>query len=468
MTWLTGSKGWGISRGEGRDLEETSEKELFETVPVRRAVAALAVPTIISQIVSIIYNLADTFFIGQMGNPYMVAAATLVYPWFALLTALANLFGIGGSSLASRMLGAKREKEIKYVSSFCFYGGIVVTLVFASFSLLFRTQLLHFLGASEENISYAEVYLIWVVVLGGVPTVLSMILAHFLRSEGHARLASAGMMTGGILNMILDPLFIYGLHMGFRGAAVATAFSNLVSMLLFLLCYCRMKGRTVISLSPHHFRVQFAGQVFSVGIASALTQGLANLSNMTIVKLSSGYGDIAVAAYGIVKKIDMFPLGISMGLCQGVMPLVGYNYAAKNYRRMRDVSVFSWKAASAVALCFMGGFLVFAPWLLQSFIRDSQTGLLGTAFLRIACLAVPLQSVNALIIYTLQAMGKGAQSSVLTLCRQGLLNIPMLVMMNWIFGLYGMIWTQLIIELIMFPATLGMYMMTWRKLTKQV
>ena len=449
-------------------MEKVSEEELFETVPVRRAVAALAIPTIISQIVSIIYNLADTFFIGQMGNPYMVAAATLVYPWFALLTALSNLFGIGGSSLASRMLGAKREKEIKHVSSFCFYGGIGVTLVFVSFSFLFRAQLLHFLGASEENIGYAKIYLIWVVVLGGVPTVLSMILAHFLRSEGHARLAGAGMMIGGILNMILDPLFIYGLHMEFMGAAVATALSNLVSMLFFLFCYRRMKGQTVISLSPHHFSMQFAGQVFSVGIASALTQGLANLSNMTIVKLSSGYGDVAVAAYGIVKKIDMFPLGISMGLCQGVMPLVGYNYAAKNYKRMKEVSVFSWKAASAVALCFMGSFLMFAPLILQSFIRDEQTGLLGTTFLRIACLAVPVQSVNALIIYTLQAMGKGVQSSVLTVCRQGILNIPMLVMMNWIFGLYGMIWTQLVIELIMLPATLGMYAVTWRKLTNQV
>ena len=302
--------------------------------------------------------------------------------------------------------------------------------------------------------------------LGGVPTVLSMILAHFLRSEGHAKLASAGMMTGGILNIILDPLFIYGLHMGFMGAAVATALSNLISMLFFLACYCRMKERTVVSLSPHHFSMQFAGQVFSVGIASALTQGLANLSNMTIVKLSSGYGDIAVAAYGIVKKIDMFPLGISMGLCQGVMPLVGYNYAAKNYKRMKDVSVFSWKAASAVALCFMGSFLAFAPWLFQSFIRDGQTGELGTTFLRIACLAVPVQSVNALIIYTLQAMGKGTQSTALTVCRQGFLNIPMLVMMNWMFGLYGMIWTQLVIELIMLPATLGMYAVTWRKLTK--
>lgn len=449
-------------------MEEISEKKfLFETMPVHKAVAALAVPTIISQIVSIIYNLADTFFIGQMGNPYMVAAATLVYPWFALLTALGNLFGIGGSSLASRLLGANREDEVKYVSSFCFYGGILATFAFSVLSFCFQEPLLWLLGASAENMGYARSYLVWVVVLGGIPSMLSMTLAHFLRSAGYAKPASVGVMLGGILNMMLDPLFIYGLHMGFSGAAVATAFSNLVSMLFFLVCFYRMKGRAALSLSPRHFSLQFAGQVFSVGIASALTQGLANLSNMTMVRLASGYGDIAVAAYGIVKKIDMFPLGISMGLCQGFMPLVGYNYAAKNYQRMKEVSVFSWKTAMVIAFCFTGSFLGFAPWLLQLFIREGQTGALGTSFLRIACLAVPFQSVNALIIYTLQAMGKGTQSTALTLCRQVFLNIPMLVCMNYVFGLYGMIWTQLVIELLMLPATTGIYRLTCKKLLKK-
>lgn len=433
-------------------------------MPVHKAVAALAVPTIISQIVSIIYNLADTFFIGQMGNPYMVAAATLMYPWFALLTALGNLFGVGGSSLASRLLGANREDEVKYVCSFCFYGGMAATFAFSLLSFCFQNPLFWLLGASAENIGYAKSYLVWVVVLGGIPSMLSMTLAYFLRGAGYAKPAGAGMMLGGILNMMLDPLFIYGLHMGFSGAAVATAFSNLVSMLFFLICFYRMKGRAALSLSPHHFSLRFAGQVFSVGIASALTQGLANLSNMTMVRLASGYGDIAVAAYGIVKKIDMFPLGISMGLCQGFMPLVGYNFAAKNYQRMKEVSVFSWKTAMAIAFCFTGSFLGFAPWLLQFFIREGQTGALGASFLRIACLAVPFQSVNALIIYTLQAMGKGTQSTALTLCRQGFLNIPMLVCMNYVFGLYGMIWTQLVIKLLMLPVTTGMYRLICKKL----
>ncbi len=448
-------------------MEEISEKEIFETMPVHKAVAALAVPTIISQIVTIIYNLADTFFVGQLGDPYMVAAATLVYPWFNLLTALGNLFGIGGSSLVSRLLGAKRVEEVKYVSSFCFYGGIAVTFLFSAFSFLFRSPLLALLGASGENMAYADIYLVWVVVLGGIPTMMGMTLAHFLRGEGHAELASAGIMLGGVLNMILDPLLIFGMHMGFAGAAIATACSNLVSMLFLLIGFMRLGKKTALSFAFQDFSAKYAGGVFSVGIASALTAGLANLSNMTIVKLASGYGDIAVAAYGIVKKIDMFPLGISMGLCQGFMPLVGYNYAAKNYRRMREVSVFSWKTALVIALCFVVCFVGFAPWLLRAFIREGQTSALGASFLRIACLAVPLTSVNALIIYTLQAMGKGARATVLTLCRQGFLNIPMLILMNHVFGLYGMIWTQLVIETIMLPATSGMYIITWRKIKKE-
>ncbi len=445
-------------------MDEVSEKELFETIPVRKAVAALAIPSIISQIVSIIYNLADTFFIGQLGNPYMVAAVTLVYPWFNLLTALGNLFGIGGSSLISRLLGSREHKAVKQVASFSFYGGIAATFLFSLLSFVFRVPLLRFLGASNDNFTYAQSYFLWVVIIGGIPTMLSMTLAHLLRSEGHARHASAGMMFGGILNIILDPLFMFGVGMGFVGSAVATACSNLASMLFFLVIFHRLKEKTALSLSIRDFSMKYIRPVFSVGIASAIMTTLANASNMVIVKLASGYGDISVAAYGIVKKIDLFPLGICMGLCQGFMPLVGYNYAAKNYKRMRQISVFSWKAALVIAACFVICFFGFAPWIMQAFIQEAQTSVLGASFLRITCLAVPLTAVNALIIYTMQAMGKGPQATFMTVCRQGLLNIPCLLLMNWLVGLYGMIWTQLIIEALMLPVTIGMYAVTWKKL----
>ena len=445
-------------------MTKLSEKELFETASVPRAVATLAIPTIISQVVTMIYNLADTFFIGQIGNPYMVAAVSLVSPWFNLLTALGNLFGLGGSSLISRLLGAKQEKDIKYVSAFSIWGGAAVTLLFSIGTYLARRPLLTFLGASPDTYGFAESYLFWVVVLGGVPTMVSLTLGHLLRSEGHARPASAGMMFGGILNVVVDPVLIFGFDMGVAGAAIATAFSNAASVVFFVIQYIRLGKKSAVSLHPRYFTFRFVGQIFSVGLASALATALGNASNMVIVRLASGYGDIPVAAYGIVKRIDQVPLNVSMGLCQGFMPLVGYNYASGDYRRMRAVSFFSWKTALVMSACFVACFAIFAPQILHLFIPEAETSALGASFLRIACLAVPLTSVNFLISYTLQAMGKGVQSAALTFGRQGLLNIPLLILMNLVVGLYGMIWTQLVVEVIMLPVSLGMYLLTWKRL----
>ncbi len=443
---------------------DPSEKYLFEAMPVPKAVATLAIPTIISQIVTMIYNLADTFFIGQLGNPAMVAAVSLVSPWFNLLTALGNLFGLGGSSLISRMLGNQNHQDIKHVSAFSVWCGAAFTVIFSLLSYLYRTPLLNFLGASADTYPYAESYLFWVVVLGGVPTMISLTLAHLLRSEGHAKPASAGMMFGGLLNVALDPILIFVFHMEVTGAAIATAISNTASVVFFVIQYMRLKNKTSVSLNPKHFTFRFTWPIFSVGLASALATTLANASNMVMVRLASGYGDIPVAAYGIVKRIDQLPLNISMGLCQGFMPLVGYNFASKNYDRMRRVSTFSWKTALVMSACFVACFAAFAPGILHLFIPEEQTSTLGAQFLRIACLAVPLTSVNFLISYTLQAMGKGIQSAALTFSRQGLLNIPLLILMNATIGLFGMIWTQLVIEAIMLPVSLGLYAHTLKKL----
>ena len=445
-------------------MEEESEKYLFESMPVPKAVATLAIPTVISQAVTMIYNLADTFFIGQIGDPYMVAAVSLVSPWFNLLTALGNLFGIGGSTLISRMLGAHNHGDIRFVSAFSIWGGAAATLVFSASTYFQRDVLLDFLGASRQTMEYAESYMFWVVVLGGAPTVVSLVLGHLLRSEGFARQASAGMMFGGVLNVALDPLLIFVIRMDVTGAAVATALSNTASVIFFSVQYFRLGEKAAVSLNPIFFTIRFVRPVFSVGLASALATALGNMSNMVMVRLAAGYGDIAVAAYGIVKRIDQVPLNVCMGLCQGFMPLVGYNYASGNYRRMRDVSVFSWKTALVISACFITCFAVFAHGIMHLFIPEIRTSTLGASFLRIACLAVPLTSINFLISYTLKAMGKGAKSAILTFSRQGLLNIPLLIIMNITIGLYGMIWTQLAVEVIMLPVSFLMYRHTLREL----
>ncbi len=439
-----------------------SEKELFESVPVPEAVLTLAIPTIISQIVTMIYNLADTFFIGRLGDPFMVAAISLVSPWFNLLTALGNLFGIGSGSLISRMMGRGDRGTIRGVSSFGFWGGCVATLLFSICTFLFRSPLLAFLGSSPDTYQHAETYLLWVVSAGGLPTMIGLVLGHMLRSEGHSAQASAGMMLGGILNVLLDPVLIFGFRLDVAGAAIATALSNLISFIFLITAVLRLRN-TSLSLAPSRFTLRHTREIFSVGLASALATALGNLSNMTMMRLASCFSDIAVAACGIVKRIDQFPLNISMGLCQGFMPLVGYNYASGNHTRMKKVSYFSWKAAILLSAFFVALFYLLAPELLHLFMPEERTSSIGAAFLRIACLAVPLTAVNFLISYTLQAMGKGIQSATLTFCRQGLLNIPLLILLSHIGGMYWMMGAQLCVELIMLPVSLMMYSRTLRK-----
>ena len=441
-------------------MDTSSETYIFEEMPVPRAVAKLAVPTVISQVVTMIYNLADTFFIGQLANPAMSAGVSLVSPYFNLLTALGNLFGLGGGSLISRMLGSKDEADAKYVSSFALWGGIAATLLFSVLTYIFRGPILRFLGALDENIVYAETYLNWVVVLGGAPTMVSLSLGNLLRSEGHAREASAGMMFGGILNVILDPILIFPLHMGVAGAAIATAFSTLASVAFFAAVYIRLEGHTFMSFRPRYFTFRFTRQIFSVGVASAISTTLGNAATMVMMNLASAYGTVAEAAYGIVKRIDQFPLNVSMGLCQGFMPLIGYNYASGNYKRMRGVASFSWKVSLIISACFVAVFFAFASPIVHRFIPDIETSTMGAGFLRVACLSVPLTAINFMTSYALQAMGKGIQSALITLCRQGILYIPAMLIMDAAVGLNGLIWAQPIIEALMLPITFGIYYYT--------
>lgn len=207
-------------------------KELFETMPVPKALATLAIPTIISQLITMIYNFADTFFIGRTDNPYKVAAASLAYVLFFILTALSNLFGVGGGSLISRLLGMRKGDEAKKVCSFSFYGTIIVSAIYSLVCLIFMEPILRAVGASDNTIGYASAYTLWVIVVGGIPSTLCMTMAHLLRSEGYAKQAGFGLGMGGLLNIVLDPLFMFVIMpAGYEvtGAAVATLLSNLIA-----------------------------------------------------------------------------------------------------------------------------------------------------------------------------------------------------------------------------------------------
>lgn len=307
------------------------------------------------------------------------------------------------------------------------------------------------------------------IVVGGVPSCLSMTMAHLLRSEGYARYASYGLSGGGILNMILDPLFMFVIMQPGQevmGAALATMLSNCVSLVYFAFMFLRLRKDTVLCLSPNMMVPGKASirAVFAVGVPSAIGSLMACLSNTVVNKLSSGYNDFAVAAMGIVKKIDMLPMNVGMGLCQAMVPMVAYNYSTRNYRRMRSFT----NAARISGVVFAGICIVvmelFAPQVIALFINDCDTVGYGVDFLRINVLATPLMICNFQMSYTFQAMGKGAESLLLTSCRQGIINIPLLFLMNWVAGLYGIIWTQLLADSITVVISFAFYRHTIQKL----
>ena len=451
---------------------KNDKTELFETMPVGKALLTMAIPTIISQLITMVYNLADTFFIGMSNDPYKVAAASVVGVLFFMLNALANLFGVGGGSLLSRLLGEKREEDAKRVSVFSIYGSLALAAVYSTLCLCFTEPLARLLGASDNTVDYAASYLFWVVVVGGIPSTVGLTMSHLLRSAGYSKESGTGLALGGICNTLLDPLFMFVLlpkGNEVTGAAIATMLSNTVTLVYFLLVYRRLRGKTVLSVAPRYIRLErkLIADIFSTGLPSAVTSLLANLTNIVKNNLTSGYGDIEMAAYGIVMKADMLPLNIGMGLCQGMMPLVAYNYAARNYPRMRSFTRAAQLSGMVTACFFIVLFEIFAPQIIWIFIRDEATIAYGRNFLRIACLATPFIISNFQKIYCLQAMGKGKESLILGICRQGLLAIPTLLIMNRFVGLYGVVMSQPISDFCTFLLSTAIYQKVYRNLEKQ-
>ena len=434
-----------------------NKRDLFEKMPVPKALATLAIPTIISQLISMIYNLADTFYIGLANNPSQTAASSIAFTLLFMLNCIPNLFGVGAGSLISRLLGEKRDKDAGGVASFAFYCTLITTAIYSAAVLIFMDPLLRTLGATDTALPYAEQYAFWVVVVGGIPAALSMTMSHLLRSEGYASKASFGLGLGGVMNIALDPVFMFLVFEPgneVKGAAVATMISNIIALLYFIAIYLKIRKQTVLSLNPSKAKLEpyFVKSVLAIGIPSALGSFLACTSNIIINNLASGYselyGDVPVAAIGIAKKIDMLPMNVGFGLCQGMMPLVAYNFASGDHKRMRAFSRVTRTAALVFAAVCVVLFEIFATQICAIFNGHEATVVMSTDFLRILCLSVPFMLFNLQISFSFQAMGMGKQSLILSSLRQGVVNIPLLFIMNAAFGLYGIVWTQLISDII--------------------
>ncbi len=432
-------------------MADTKTRELFETERVPRALAKMALPAIITQLITLIYNIADTYFIGQTDNPYMVAATSLVLTVFLMLTALSNLFGVGGGTLVVRLLGRGEEEEARRAASLCLTMAAGASLIFSVLGFIFMQPLLRLLGASDNTIGYAEQYFFFVIVIGGIPTVLSATMSSMVRNIGHSKSAAFGLGMGGVLNVILDPVFMYViLPEGYEvmGAAIATMISNIVAFIYFIIVYCRLTGKTVLALPRRieHIKRSSMRSLLSVGLPAAASVLLFDITNIFINRLSSGYGDFQLAAIGIVMKIERLPLNIGIGICMGMTPLMAYNYAAKNEKRMKDFFTCARVAGLAVAFLSVAMYYIFAPFIVEAFIDEAETVGYGIQFLRARCFATPLMFLSFNMVNYMNAVDRGSISLWLAVIRQVFLNIPIVFLLNYLFGMQGIVWTQAVAD----------------------
>lgn len=449
-------------------MEDMQKTQLFEKIPVPQAVMKLAVPTIISSLVMVIYNLADTYFVGILNDSVQNAAVTLAAPVLLAFNAVNNLFGVGSSSMMSRALGRKDYDTVRCSSAFGFYCALVSGILFSLFFTLFQVPLLKVLGADSGTVAATGEYLKWTVSFGAAPAILNVVMAYMVRAEGASLHASLGTMSGCLLNIVLDPIFIlpWGLNMGAAGAGFATFLSNCVACAYFFILLFVKRGRTYVCISPSKFSVQKAILlgVCGVGIPAAI-QNLLNVTGMTVLNnFTASYGAEAVAAMGIVQKINMVPMNIAMGFSQGIMPLVSYNYASGNSGRMKQTIFFALKLIIGFLTVTTLTFYIGAGGLTRMFMKNEVIVAYGAKFLRGLCLALPFLAVDFLAVGVFQACGMGKKALIFAVLRKIVLEIPALYLLNYLFPLYGLAYAQFCAEVVLAAAAVLVLLRLFQKI----
>jgi len=418
-----------------------TNKYLFEEAPVSKAVATMAVPTMISMLVVVIYNMADTFFIGQTGDPMQVAAVSLATPVFMIFMALGNLFGIGGSSAISRALGEKKTERAKNISSFCCYASLGLGVIIAILSILGMDGILNLIGASSNTIGFAREYLTFVAI--GAPFIMfGTAFGNILRGEGAAKHSMIGNMIGTVTNIVLDPIMILVFGWGVAGAAIATVIGNIAASLFYISYFLQKKSSLSIRLKDFKAGNHIATGVAAIGVPASLNNILMSLANIVLNLMLGGYGDTPVAAMGVAMKSNMIVVLLQIGLCTGIQPLIGYNYGARNKKRLLEVFRFTGIFAVIMGTILTATMVVAKRFVVQAFINDPEVIAYGMQMVVALQLSGPFLGILFLCINTIQGMGKALPSLILTICRQGLIFIPLILILNKVAGLNGVIYAQ--------------------------
>lgn len=430
-----------------------SKEELFEKMPVTKAIFTLTIPMIISSIVSIVYNLSDTFFVGKLNDPIQNAAVTLVAPAMTLFYAITNLFGVGSSSLMSRKLGLKEYDNVKKASATGIYCGLFFSILLSVAVLVFTGPVLRILGTLDDTFAVTKQYLFWTVGAGAVPGIMNILFSFILRAEGRAVNASIGAISGCLLNIILDPFFIlpFGLNMGAAGAGLATFISNCFAFLYFIVLLIILRGKTYVSVNPKNvsFGSGILKDIFVVGFPGVVQNNL-NVVSMTIFNnLAAGFGTVAVASIGIVNKLNQLPIQIIFGFSQGIMPLIGYNYAAKNSPRVKEtirrIFQITLISLTAILIIYFGG----SKWLVSLFMSNEDVVLIGSRFLKGFGLGLPFMCIDFVVVGISQSFGFGKHALIFSFLRKAAFEIPFILIFSKVFDLYGLAYSTCCAEVLM-------------------
>lgn len=445
---------------------EQKSLEVFESMPVPKAVFKNALPAMAAMLMVLVYNLADTFFIGQTHDALQVAAVSLATPVFLMFMAAGTVFGMGGTSVISRALGEGRRDYAKKVCSFCMWGCVIVGVVMAALFLIFMEPILSMIGASSDTWDLAKTYLV-IVVCSGPFVLISNCYSNVIRTEGESGKAMMGQLLGNLLNVILDPIMILGFGWNIAGAAIATVIGNVIGAGYYISYFLRGKSSLSVRLKDFTLREKVCSSVLAIGVPAALGSMLMSVSQIIINSQMAEYGDMAIAGMGVAMKVVTITGMVCIGLGQGVQPLLGYCVGAKLWKRFKDVFQFSFIFSFILGVVLTVICCLFTNQIVSAFLADVTAFDYAVQFAKILLTTSPIFGVFYVLTNALQAMGAATASLVINLSRQGIIFIPVLFLLKAVLGLTGLVWAQPAADILSILLAAVLYVSTYKKLSAQ-
>ncbi len=447
------------------------EKQQFikmTKMPISRLIIGLGIPTMLSMMVTSLYNLADTFFVSLIGDDAITAAASNLLALMSVIQAIGFTFGMGSGSIVSRLLGKRDREGADRVTSSSFFISGVCGLVILLFGFIFLTPLMRLLGSRKPDVLlYSKQYARFIL-LAAPFMCMSFVMNNVLRAQGKAVLSMIGLIAGALINVALDPILIFWADMGIMGAALATFISQVISFSILLVMF--LSGKTIVRLRVRAIsrKLSVYGEVLATGFPSFCRQILASLCTVFLNRAADIYGgEAAQAALGVVQKVFMLAFSVSLGIGQGYQPVLGYNYSAKRFDRVRSAYLFTLAFSTALMATFGLICGIFAPYVMKMFSLSKEATEIGALALRFQCLCMPLLPLNFMAGLTYQVVGNKALASLLSISRQGLFYIPAVLLLPKIYELLGIQLCQAVSDFFAFFFALPFTFIFFRTLKKE-